>query len=135
MTKQAIEKLNKLDEKKLSPKGKAVGTYVVKVLTDFCRQNAEFAQAIVQSGKTVNDCVEAAVKGAGNSISDFDVYSKAAAFWFEGATVKFTMTLDLGDGGFSNTPESSEGLDTPDISGTADTHKRLELALDDLLDF
>ncbi len=129
MTQKAIEKLNKLDEKKLSPKGKAVGKYVVKVLTDFCRQNTEFAQAIVQSSKTVNDCVEAAVKGSGNSISDFDVYSKAAAFWFEGATVKFTMTLDLGDGGFSNIPE---GSDTPDIS---DTPKRLELALDDLLDF
>ncbi len=46
MTKQAIEKLNKLDEKKLSMKGKAVGDYVVKVLTDFCCRATAFTSLL-----------------------------------------------------------------------------------------
>ena len=110
------EKFKKeLKSAKLSQKGNAVKNAVVTALTDFCRQNSEFAQAVEQSYKSVADCIEYTVKKAGNSISDLDVYKKAVEFYFPGATVKCQLTVDLGDGGFSN--------------------EKSVLSLDDLLDF
>ena len=48
--------------------GAAVFKPVVAALEDFCRQNAEFAQAVVQGG-SVENCVMHVVKGAGSSLS------------------------------------------------------------------
>ena len=124
----AIEKIKKEYEagkKKLSQKGKAVGQAVIKALTEFCRQNGEFAQAIEQSDKKVTECIEHTVKGCGNVISDLEVYRRAVDFYFKGATVEFQMVINLGDGGFSNVPEADE----------TQTTGRLELKLDSLLDF
>ena len=106
---------NELKNAKLSQKGGAVKNAVVSALIDFCKQNSEFAQAVEQSGKSVADCIEFTVEKAGNSISDLDVYKKAVEFYFPGATVKCQLTIDLGDGGFSN--------------------EKSVLSLDDLLDF
>ena len=100
--------------KKLSTHGKAVSIYVVDVLKDFCAQNSEFERAVLD-GDTVDKCIESTVKNAGSSISDLEVYKKAVAFYFKGATVKMTLTIDLGDEGFSN--------------------DKIELGLDSLLDF
>ena len=97
---------------------------VLRTICKFCEQNAEFRQAIEQSGKSFADCLKATVKGAGASLEDLDVYKRAVAFYFPGADIKCTMTLDLGDGGFSNSKTSTE----------ADSVK-LQLDLDSLLDF
>lgn len=104
-----------LNDAKLSQKGKAVKDAVVSALSDFCKQNNEFAQAVEQSDKSITDCIEFTVAKAGNAISDLDVYKKAVEFYFPGATVKCQLTVDLGDGGFSN--------------------EKSVLSLDDLLDF
>lgn len=101
--------------KKLSSKGQAVGQAVVEALKSFCAQNSEFERAVLD-GDTVDKCIENTVKNVGSSISDLDVYKKAVAFYFPGATVKMALTIDLGDEGFSN-------------------NKKIELGLDDLLDF
>ena len=115
------------DKKKLSRHGAVVAEPVLNALCGFCEQNAEFAQAISQSGKSFKDCVESAVKGAGSAISDIDVYRRAVEFYFEGATVHFQMTIDLGDGGFSNE-------ETAEIPAPADKPSGgLSLSLDDLL--
>ena len=63
-------------------------------LLEFCRQNEEFAQAVVQGG-TFPDCMAAVAKGVGSSISDLEAYRRAAAFYFDGARVNFTMTIQL----------------------------------------
>lgn len=97
---------------------------VLRTICKFCEQNAEFKQAIEQSDKSFSDCLTATVKGAGASLEDLDVYKRAVAFYFPGADIKCTMTLDLGDGGFSNNETSTE----------ADSGK-LQLDLDSLLDF
>ena len=105
MIDQAIKKLE--DEYnspavKFSKCGAIVASSVLNALIQFCRQNSEFAQAVLQSGKSIKDCIESTVKGAnGKGISDIEVYRRAAAFYFEGAEIHFTMTIDLGDGGFS----------------------------------
>lgn len=67
---------------------------VLKALKDFVKQDAEFAQAVVQGG-TFEDCMKAVAKGCGSSISDLDAYKKAVQFYFPGAQIRMTMTIDL----------------------------------------
>ena len=98
---------------------------VLKTICKFCEQNAEFKQAIEQSNKSFADCLKATVKNAGISIEDLEVYKRAVAIYFPGADIKCTMTLDLGDEGFSNNSETPTGA----ASG------KLQLDLDSLLDF
>lgn len=123
MKQQAINRLNSEYKacKVLSRKGAAVGDAVLAALTDFCEQNSEFAQAVVQMSKdkTIKDCIESTVKGTGNAVSDIEVYKKAVQFYFPGADIHFDMRIDLGDGGFSN--------DKPANS--------MKLSLDEFLDF
>lgn len=118
------EKLTaELTNAKLGKYETAVKNAVMKTICNFCEQNAEFKQAIEQSGKSFADCLKATVKGAGASLEDLEVYKRAVAFYFPGADIKCTMTLDLGDSGFSNKTS------TDSDSG------KLQLDLDSLLDF
>ena len=109
----------------LGKKETAVKDAVLKTICKFCEQNAEFKQAIEQSNKSFADCLKATVKNAGTSIEDLEVYKRAVAFYFPGADIKCTMTLDLGDEGFSNNSE------TPTVPASG----KLQLDLDSLLDF
>lgn len=119
------EKLTaELTDAKLGRHETEVKNAVLRTICKFCEQNAEFKQAIEQSDKSFSDCLKATVKGAGASLEDLEVYKRAVAFYFPGADIKCTMTLDLGDGGFSNSKTSTE----------ADSVK-LQLDLDSLLDF
>lgn len=92
---QAKEKMNReKNEGIFDNKGKAIRPSVVKALLDFAGQEDEFAQAIVQGG-SLSDCIAAVLKGVGRSISDLEVYKRAAAFYFPGADVHFSMRIDL----------------------------------------
>lgn len=115
--KQALAKLDAKTDK-LGNKENAVKEAVKQALKDFCSQNDEFAQAIAQ-GKPFSDCLKKIMSGVGSSISDIEVYKRAVQFYFPGADVHVKMTLDLGDGGYSNKSES----------------KSIGLSLDSLLDF
>ena len=56
--------------------GSAMKQAVKKALLDFCRQDDEFAQAVVQGG-SFTDCMTAVGKKVKNgSISDLDAYSE-----------------------------------------------------------
>lgn len=134
MKEEAFRKLEApLDSSKLSRCGKLVSGHVIAALKEFCEQNSEFAQAIAQSDKTVAQCVEAAVKGASSYLSDIEVYRRAAAFWFEGATVRFTMTIDLGDNGFSNDLSAADSEETVSDTTQIPEKRGLSLSLDELL--
>ena len=118
------EKLTaELTDAKLGKYENVVKPYVLDEICIFAKQNSEFAQAIEQSDKSFADCLKASVAGAKEHISDLDCYKRAVAFYFPGADIKCTMTLDLGDNGFSN-----------ETSTEADSGK-LQLDLDSLLDF
>ncbi len=67
---------------------------VKEALTDFCRQDNEFAQAVVQGG-SFSDCMAAVAKNAGSAISDIEAYGRAVSFYFPGAKIHVTMTIDL----------------------------------------
>ena len=63
-------------------------------LLDFCRQDEEFAQAVVQGGNFA-DCMKKVAAGVGQSISDIDAYKKAVEFYFPGAKVRMQLSIDL----------------------------------------
>ena len=67
---------------------------VKDTLADFCRQDNEFAQAIVQGG-SFTDCMKAVAKNCGTGISDLEAYRRAVRFYFPGAEIRFQMTIDL----------------------------------------
>lgn len=94
----------------------AVSGRTAEALKLFCEQAAEFTQAVEQSGKSYQDCldsIEKTVHGRG-SVSDFEVFKAAAEFYFTGAEIHFDMRIDLG-----------ENDDTPPVT----------VSFDDLLDF
>lgn len=91
---EAIDKLKEGEKNVSGNKEKAMAPVVAAQLESFCRQDAEFAQAVAQGG-TFSDCMKAVANGVGSSISDLDAYKKAVRFYFPGAEVKMQLTIDL----------------------------------------
>ena len=117
---QALEKLQKAK----CPGGRYEGVVfkpVVRALEDFCRQDEEFARAVMQGG-SVEDCIKATVKGAGSSLSDLDAYKRAAAFFFPGCVVTMTLTIAM-----------SEHDVTAPVAPAPQEHKAVVLDLTDFL--
>lgn len=90
----ALERLKKEIGEVSGNKEKAMAQAVRKALEDFCRQEPEFAQAIVQGGN-FKDCMAAVARGVGSSISDSEAFAKAARFYFPGSKIKVIMEIDL----------------------------------------
>lgn len=102
----------------------AVAEAVADALLSFCEQEPEFEQAIDQSGKTFQQCLNDVVSGCGNCLSDIEAYRRAVKSYFSTATVNFVMNIDLsGDNGAAKPPI------------TMSENKTLSVSLDDLLDF
>lgn len=91
---QAKEKLSAQFENVNGAKEGAMKSAVRDALLSFAEQNEEFAQAVVQGGSFA-DCMKAVAKGVGSSISDIEAYRKAVTFYFDGATVRFEMRIQL----------------------------------------
>lgn len=114
MTDTQTQALAKIDEgAKATGFGRvadAMKDFVATALRDFIRQDAEFAQAVVQGGSFA-ECMAAVAKGVGSHISDFDAYGKAAAFYFPGCTIRYKMELDLiGDTAAEEPADKPAGL-------------------------
>lgn len=91
---QARDKLEQGAKKVKGQKEGAMKDAVQNTLLDFCRQNEEFAQAVVQGG-TFPECMAAVARGVGSNISDLDAYKRAVSFYFPGAEVRMHMAIDL----------------------------------------
>ena len=93
--KEALEKIDKGMKEELDRYGDAMKAEVGAALKDFCRQDAEFAQAVAQGGSFA-DCMRAVAKGVkGNSISDMKAFGLAVEFYFPGAGIEVTMRVNL----------------------------------------
>lgn len=93
--KQALEKLDKEYQNfKGNKYEEAVKKDVADVLRDFCQQNEEFAQAVVQGG-AFKDCVASVVAGVRSTLSDLEAYNRAVVFYFRGAQVKMDLHIQL----------------------------------------
>ena len=91
---QAEKRLKDEYDKVKGQKESAMKSAVRDALLEFCRQNEEFAQAVVQGG-SFPDCMAAVAKGVGSSISDLEAYRRAVSFYFDGARIDFSMTVRL----------------------------------------
>ena len=110
---QAKARLQKESKEKMDRYGEAMKFAVKEALMDFCRQEEEFAQAVVQGG-SFKDCMAAVGKKVkNNAISDLEAYKAAVEFYFPGAAVSMKMNIDLcGDatGEAATTPEPGKGM-------------------------
>lgn len=96
MTDMAIKKLDKQcgELKSNNQKIEVMKQAVHDALVKFCRQDAEFAQAVVQGG-TFADCMAAVARNVGSAISDIKAYRRAVQFYFPGADIRVKMTVNL----------------------------------------
>lgn len=94
--KEAKEKLEReMNCRNFDRFGNAMKNEVQKTLLEFCRQNGEFAQAVVQGG-SFSECMKAVAKCVhGNSISDMEAYGAAVKFYFPGAGIDVKMSINL----------------------------------------
>ena len=90
----AIKKLEDGRKAVTGNKEQAMAGPVAEALREFCSQNDEFAQAVAQGGSFAA-CMTAVAKDAGQAISDLEAYRKAVRFYFRGADVRVTMTIDV----------------------------------------
>ncbi len=100
---KALEKLDRqtAEGAKAGRHAAVMAAPVAEALKDFCRQDGEFAQAVVQGG-SFKDCMEKVAEKCGSALSDLEAYRRAVRFYFPGAQVRFRMELDLvGDAGES----------------------------------
>lgn len=126
---QALSKLKDGKKDVSGNKEKAMASAVAAQLEHFCRQDAEFAKAVVQGG-TFADCMKKVAEGVGNCISDLDAYKKAVAFYFPGAKVRMNLKIDLvGDAAEENEPEA-----IPVAEPEPEKPKVISLDLDDGFD-
>lgn len=94
---KAVEKIEGGIDAVKGKKESVVKRPVADALISFCRQQEEFAQAVVQSDKTIADCVAHVVKGCGNALSDIEAYRKAVGFWFPGAVVDMVLSIRMSE--------------------------------------
>ena len=101
---------------------RVIAPRTAEALTLFCSQSKEFTQAVEQSGKTFQECLDSIAKGINKNgaVSDFDVFKAAAEYYFKGAVIHFDMRIDLGEG------------DEPAESVQPES-KTLSISLDDFL--
>ncbi len=96
MQNEAIKKLEEQSKSgKFGSRASVMKDAVFQALINFCRQDEEFARAVVQGGDFA-ECmgkVEKSIKG--NAISDLDAYTAAVRFYFPGAGIDVQMTIDL----------------------------------------
>lgn len=90
----ALNRLKKDEASVSGQKEKAMAKAVREALEEFCRQDEEFAQAVVQGG-SFHDCMKEVAKGVGQSISDLEAYRRAVQYYFPGAEIRVSMTIDL----------------------------------------
>ena len=106
----------------------AIAKETAKALQAFCEQEPEFKQAVEQSGKSFQECLDEVVSDFEGSCSDLEVYSRAVKFYFSTASIHFNMIIDL---------SGYNGYEAPPITVTHSEleQEKLSLSLDSLLDF
>lgn len=105
---------------------KAVAPEVSAALESFCRQDEEFARAVLDGG-TLGECLTVVAKEISGKqhISDIAVYQKAVEFYFPGAVIENKMTIHMSR--FEIDGSESEPKPAPE--------KSIDLSLDSLLDW
>lgn len=73
----------------------AVKDEIFEMLCDLCNKSEAFEKVIVESDKTLNECLEEITKGLGQSISDIELYRRAVQFYCPDADIHFDMRIEM----------------------------------------
>lgn len=103
----------------------AVSSHVATTLKQFCK-NEQFAMAVANCKKNLSACCEEIMKSVGTSISDIEVYRRAAKFYFPGSVVKFSMEIQI-DGVSTAAEAPTDVLSPAAASSTNAPRKRTAL--------
>ena len=107
---QAIEKINIIGKKFKNNRENIIAEPTSAVLQEFCRQNKEFARAVIDGG-SIEECIAEVVKGIKTQgVSDFEVYQAAVQYYFPGAIIDFYMTIRMSEYEESATPAADVNL-------------------------
>lgn len=112
MATDAVKKITDEKKKVTGSKETVMADAVFAAVKDFCVQEEEFAQAVLQGG-TFADCMRTVAKGVGRSISDLEAYKRAVQFYFPGAEVKMQLTIDLIGAAAGEDPKQNETAAQP----------------------
>ena len=107
MLKEALEKLD--PKTAVGQKEKVMAKAVADALQDFCKQDAEFAQAVAQGG-SFKECMHKVAAWISSSISDIDAYKRAVQYYFPGAEIRVQMRIDLIGGAAEKPQQEQKGL-------------------------
>ena len=116
---------------------KLIAPATAQAVKTFCEQEEEFLQAVEQSGKSFNECLEKITSGAGQAMSDIEVFRKAVQFYFSEADISVTMTINMSgkvEAEGRKKYEKPEDIEAPPVPEKSKP-KKLALSLDDLIDF
>lgn len=92
----AIEKIDReIKEFSGDKYGEAVYTYVANALREFCNQSDVFATTLYKTKRSLSDCIREIMRGCGKSISDIEVYRRAAKLYFPNSEVEFVMKISI----------------------------------------
>lgn len=72
--------------------GRVVYKDLAKTLEQFCSEDW-FAEAILNSDKTLSECCKAILSDVHQGISDVEVYKRAVEFYVPGSTVKCQLSV------------------------------------------
>ena len=98
---------------------------VLNVLKGFCASDAEFAQLLHDSDKTLKGCFESVSKQGYSGTSDFEVYSNAIRYYLPGVTVHMTLWVDM-QGVDEGVAFGKDGEATLDVYGKGKVKERSE---------
>lgn len=92
---EAKKKLDEGVKARLDKYGEVMKQAVHDALLNFIAQDEEFAQAVAQGGSFADAMQAVAKEIKGQSISDMEAYGAAVRFFFPGAEIRVSMTIDL----------------------------------------
>ena len=96
---------------------------VLNVLKGFCASDAEFAQLLHDSDKTLKGCFESVSRQGYSGTSDFEVYSNAIRYYLPGVTVHMTLWVDM-QGVDEGVAFGRDGETTLDVYGKGKVKER-----------
>ena len=124
---RAIEKINTCGKFK-DRFASVIAEPVKRALQDFCRQQEEFARAVIDGG-SAEDCINTVAKDISKkqAVSDPEVFQTAAEYYFPGAVIEYRMIIHMSKYEFEK-PEQKTEI-------TEQKNKSINLSLNSLLDW
>lgn len=109
--KEACDKINSCTNYFEDKYAKAIAEPVKEALRGFCKQQEEFARAVLDGD--VEQCILSAAKkiSGKRSVSDLDVYQTAVEYYFPGAVIECKMVLHMSRYEAEEEPEQPKSID------------------------